>query len=76
MSKPIKIKKSTWLPAVLLAYLAFMSAIAYPDYRAGVHTPLFYFGVIGFTLVVIIALHFFLKKKESLRQERENATRS
>lgn len=68
----MKIKKSTWLPAVLLVYLAVMSVIGYSDFASGKFTPLYYFGVIGATLVVIILLHFSLKRRERLRRERED----
>lgn len=67
----MKVKKSTWLPIVLLVYLAVMSYIGYPDYVSGKSTPLYYFGIIGVTLLVIILLHFSLKRRERLRNERE-----
>lgn len=67
----MKIKKSTLLPIVLLAYLAVMSYIGYPDYAAGRSSALYYFGIIGATLLVIILLHFSLKRRERLRSERE-----
>ncbi len=63
-------KKSTLIPLVLLAYLAVMSYIGYGEYAAGRMTPLYYFGVIGSTLLIIILLHFFIKKRERLRRER------
>ena len=63
-------KKSIIIPLVLLAYLGVMSYIGYPEYAAGRMTPLYYFGVIGCTLLVIILLHFFIKKRERLRRER------
>ncbi len=68
----MKIKKSTLLPLTLLAYLAVMSYIGYADYAAGRSSALYYFGVIGATLLVIILLHFSLKHRERLRNEREN----
>lgn len=67
----LTVKRHILIPTVLLVYLAVMSAIAYPDYRSGVHTPLFYFGVIGTTLVVIVLLYFFMRKRDRLRGERE-----
>lgn len=66
-----KIKKSTWLPCLLLIYLSVMSAIGWQGYVAGKSTALYFFGSIAFTLLVIIALHFFLKKKESLQKNQE-----
>lgn len=65
-------KKSTLIPIVLLAYLGVMSYIGYPAYKSGEHSALFYFGVIGVTIFVIVLLHFFLKKRERLRRERED----
>lgn len=66
----LHIKRHILIPAVLLAYLAVMSIMAYPDYRSGVHSALFYFGVIGTTLAVIILLFFFMRKRDRLRSER------
>lgn len=57
--KPVK--KSTWLPALLLVYLAVMSWIGRGELAAG-HT-LYYFGIIGLTLLCIITLHFFLRRR-------------
>lgn len=70
MSRP---PKSTVLPLVFLAYLAFMSVIGLPELRAGHY--LYYFGIIGATLVCILLLHLSLKRRERLRKERENDTR-
>lgn len=63
-------KKSILIPLVLLAYLGVMSYIGYGDYAAGRMSALYYFGVIGVTLLVIILLHFFIKKRERMRRER------
>lgn len=70
-----QIKRYVAIPAVLLIYLAVMSVIAYPDYRSGVHSSLFYFGVIGSTLLVIALLFFFMRKRDRLRAEREEDMR-
>lgn len=73
-------KKHIVIPVVLLIYLAVMSYIGYPSYVSGIFSPLYYFGVIGISLGVIVLLYFFIKKREQLRQERkddiENADRS
>lgn len=66
-----KIKRSTIIPVALLAYLAVMSAIGYKGYRNGAMSAGEYFGIIGATLVVIALLHFFIKKREKIREERE-----
>ncbi len=67
----MKLKRSTVIPIVLLIYLAVMSYIGYPDYATGIYTPLYYFGIIGATLIVIFLLHLSLKRRERLKRERE-----
>lgn len=67
-----KIPRSTLIPVILLIYLAVMSYIGYGDYASGKSTPLFYFGVIGVTLLVILLLHLSLKRRDRLRRERED----
>lgn len=66
-----KIKRSTLIPSVLLVYLAVMSVIGYRTYSSGAMGPAEYFGIIGATLVVIAMLHFFIKKREKIRDERD-----
>lgn len=66
-----KLKRSTAIPAALVAYLAVMSVIGYKGYRNGATSPGEYFGIIGATLVVIALLHFFIKKRERLRDEHD-----
>lgn len=65
-----KIKKSTIIPLTLLAYLVVMAVMGYSYYEAGDY--LFYFGVIGITLIIIVLLHFTLKKREKLQQKRKD----
>lgn len=67
-----KFKRSTIIPLALTLYLAGMAVIGWDDYASGRTSSQFYFGVIAITLIVIILLHFNLKKREQLRQEREN----
>ncbi len=62
-------KRSTIIPLALLAYLGVMSYIGLPKYYAGDYFG--YFGIIIGTLIVIVLLHFALKRRERLRQERE-----
>ncbi|MDE7026176.1 MAG: hypothetical protein K2O88_09915 [Paramuribaculum sp.] len=57
-----KIPRSTWLPIVLLAYLAVMSYMGRQELFQGNY--LYYFGIIGSTLAIIIVLHFLLKYRE------------
>lgn len=67
----MKTKRSTLVPCLLLVYLAVMSYIGWPEYVAGHFSALYYFGVIGASVAVIILLHFTLRKRERLRRERE-----
>ncbi|MDE6458223.1 MAG: hypothetical protein K2L31_06455 [Muribaculum sp.] len=62
-------KKSTYIPLILLVYLGVMSYIGRGEFFAGNY--LYYFGIIGITLLCIILLHFFMKKRDKLRRERE-----
>ncbi len=64
-----RFKKSTIIPLALLVYLAGMAYIGRSHFLAGDY--LFYFGIIGATLAIVIILHFVLKKKEKLQQKRE-----
>ena len=65
-------KKSTIVPVLLLIYLAVMATIGWREYAIGKTSALYYFGIIGATLVCIVLLHFSLKRREKLREEREN----
>ena len=67
-----KFKSSTVIPLALTAYLAVMAYMGRHIYLRGDY--LYYFGTIAVTLVIIIVLHFSLKKKEKLRQQREDST--
>lgn len=66
----MKLKRSTLIPLVLALYLLVMAAIGYPGYAAGETSALYYFGIIGVTVVILIMLHFSLKYRERLRRER------
>ena len=68
----MKLKRSTIVPLMLAVYLAVMASIGYGEYAAGRMSALYYFGVIAVMAVVIILLHFNLKRRERLRREREN----
>lgn len=65
----MKLKRSTVIPVLLLIYLAVMAYIGRSELLAGHY--LYYFGIIGATLVCIVLLHFSLKRRERLRAERE-----
>lgn len=64
-----KLRRSTVIPLILLLYLAFMSYVGRGEFEAGNY--LYYFGIIAATLICIVLLHFFLKRREKLRAERE-----
>lgn len=63
-------KKSTYIPLLLLAYLGVMSYIGRQEFFDGHY--LYYFGIIGTTLLCIILLHIFMKKRDRLRRQRED----
>jgi Na+/melibiose symporter-like transporter len=63
-------KKSTYIPLLLVVYLAVMSYIGRAEFYAGNY--FYYFGIIGVTLVCILLLHLFMKKRDRVREERRN----
>ena len=67
----MRLNRSIIIPAALLVYLAVMSYIGYPAYHSGEMSSLYYFGVIGATLLVIFLLHLNLRRRDRLRKERE-----
>ncbi len=66
----MKFKRSIIIPSLLGVYLLVMAVIGYPRYSSGEESALFYFGVLAVSVVVIVLLHFNLKKQERLRRER------
>lgn len=64
-----RIPRSTWLPLVLMVYLAGMAYVGRAHFVSGDY--LYYFGVIVPTLLVIVVLHFVLKKREAYARRRE-----
>ena len=66
----MKLKRSTVLPSILGVYLLVMAIIGYPQSASGEESPLFYFGVLGASILVIVLLHFNLRRQERLRRER------
>ena len=66
----VPMKKSTFVPLILLVYLGVMSYIGRGEFFACNYG--YYFSIIGLTLLCIVLLHFFLKKRERLRKERED----
>ena len=65
--KQNKFKKSTIIPFALTVYLAIMAYYGRSMYFTG--EKLQYFGVIGITSIIIIILHFSLKKKEQVKEQ-------
>ena len=66
-----KIKRSTLIPLVLAVYLMVMASIGWGDYASGRTSALYYFGVIAITVVILILLHFSLRRRERYREERQ-----
>lgn len=62
-----RLRRSTVLPLVLLIYLAVMAYIGRGELAAGRY--LYYFGIIGFTLLAITFLHIVLRTRERRRAE-------
>ena len=60
-------KRSVVIPMILLVYLAVMSYLGRGELFAGHY--LFYFGIIGATLLIIWLLHINLKMREKKREE-------
>ena len=67
--KKSKIKRSVIFPIIMLAYLAAMAWIGRDRLERGEY--LYYFGIIGIGLVIIVLLYLSLRKKEELQQRRE-----
>lgn len=65
----MKVRRSTWIPLILLAYLGVMSYIGFHEYQEGHY--IYYFGVIGVTLAVIALLYVFLRKRERQRERHQ-----
>lgn len=66
--------KYIWLPALISIYFAVMTAMFGLDMlRSGAVWQ--FWLTVGSELVVLVALVFFLKKREALRQEREKDMR-
>lgn len=66
--KQKRFKSSVVIPSVLLIYLMAMAYYGRGMLAAG--ESLKFYGVIACTLVILVVLHFSLKKKERLREQR------
>ncbi|MCC8145604.1 MAG: hypothetical protein LIO93_04020 [Bacteroidales bacterium] len=66
----MKVKKHILLPLVLLFYLAFMAYYTYPGREGNENLSITqYYITVGITVVVIVALYFFQKKKDENREK-------
>ncbi len=63
-----KFKKSQLLPPILLVYLGFMAYLGRNLFFEGEY--LYYFSVLGISLLVIILLYFSLRRKERLKEQK------
>lgn len=73
----LKLKRSIFIPILLLLYLLFMAIyFGYPSYQQGDISIVEFTGIVVTTLIVILLLHFSLKKRERLRREREEDMRN
>lgn len=70
-SNTAMMRRTVLLPLGLLVYLAVMAYLGLPHLRAGEY--LFYFGVIGASLLVIVVLYFVLRRRERIRRENEES---
>lgn len=66
----MKIKRSTFIPLILALYLIAIAYIGFPAYASGQTSAFQYFGTIALTIVILIVLHFNLKRRERIRHER------
>ena len=68
-NKKSKIKRSVVFPIIMFVYLAVMAWIGRDRLERGEY--LYYFGIIGVSLLIIVLLYFSLRRKEQLQQRRE-----
>ena len=66
--KRSKIRRSVIFPIIMLVYLAAMAWIGRDRLERGEY--LYYFGIIGIGLVIIVLLYLSLRKKEELQQRK------
>lgn len=68
-----KSNKTTLLPLALLAYLCVMAYMGRGSLMAGEY--LYYFGVIGISLVIIALIYILLRKRDQIRADRDKKIR-
>ena len=64
-----KIKQSVIVPVCLAIYLGIMAYIGRDNFASD--NKFTYYSVLAVSLVIIVILHFVLRKKEHLRQRRQ-----
>gem|GEM_PF-183886 len=64
-----KIKQSVIVPVCLAIYLGIMAYIGRDNFTSD--NKFTYYSVLAVSLVIIVILHFVLRKKEHLRQRRQ-----
>lgn len=67
----MKAKRSTVIPMMLFVYLAVMAALGYNGFANNTTSAGQYFGTIGATLLVIVLLHFNIKRRDRMHNERK-----
>lgn len=63
-----RLKKSIFIPAILLVYLAVMAYMGRDKLLSGSYLE--YFGILVVTLLCIAILHYTLKKQEEIRERK------
>lgn len=66
----MKAKRSTVIPMMLFIYMAIMAVLGYSGYADGSTSALQYFGIIGGTMLAIVLLHFNIKRRDRMHNER------
>lgn len=66
----MKISRPVLIPTLLLVYLIVLAVIGFADFQNGRTSAFQYFGTIAVTLAIIVLLHFSLKRRERLRNQR------
>jgi Ca2+/Na+ antiporter len=63
-----RLKKSIFIPAILLVYLAVMAYMGRDKLLSGSYLE--YFGILVVTLLCIAILHYTMKKQEEIRERK------
>lgn len=71
----MKLRRSVIIPCILAVYLAVMAWIGYPGMAEGRTSPLYYWGIIAITSVILVLLHINLRRREKYRDARRGDNR-